>query len=79
MGNVTYEHKYLNAGFDYLDADDQALGDDRQHLGNGYSFWATPRYAVRERIVMGGAASRRPLDAEHDDELAPASTSPRLG
>ena len=25
MGNLTYEHKFVNAGFDYLDADDQAL------------------------------------------------------
>ena len=32
MGNVTFEHKYVNAGFDYLDAKDQTLRDRRRRL-----------------------------------------------
>ena len=43
MGNVTFEHKYLNAGFDYLDSKDQALPTGTSADGQGYSFWATPR------------------------------------
>ena len=43
MGNVTFEHKYLNAGFDYLDSKDQALPTGSAADGQGYSFWATPR------------------------------------
>ena len=44
MGNVTFEHQYLNAGFDYLE---RQRPDARRRpptcRGNGYSFWATPR------------------------------------
>ena len=44
MGNVTFEHKYLNAGLDYLDAKDQALPTSARVDSNGYSIWGTPRY-----------------------------------
>ena len=44
MGNVTFEHKYLNAGFDYLDAKDQSLPTATSVSADGYSIWATPRY-----------------------------------
>ena len=43
MGNVTYEHQYLNAGFDYLHGDDQALATASSVTSRGYSIWATPR------------------------------------
>ena len=43
MGNLTYEHKYLNAGFDYLDATDQVLPTAASISSNGYSVWFTPR------------------------------------
>ena len=43
MGNVTFEHKYLNAGFDYLSAKDQTLATATDVSSHGYSFWATPR------------------------------------
>jgi len=44
MGNVTYEHKFLNAGLDYLDAKDQSLPTAAVVKSRGYSVWATPRY-----------------------------------
>jgi len=44
MGNLTYEHKFVNAGFDYLDAKDQSLPTATKISSDGYSFWATPRY-----------------------------------
>src|SRR5262245_32459258 len=49
MGNVTFEHKYLNAGFDYLDSKDQTLPTGTSANGEGYSFWATPRYELAKQ------------------------------
>jgi hypothetical protein len=43
MGSVTYEHDYLNTGFDYLSAKDQTLATAANVESNGYSIWATPR------------------------------------
>jgi hypothetical protein len=43
MGNVTFEHKFVNAGFDYLSAKDQTLPTAANVSSNGYSIWATPR------------------------------------
>lgn len=43
MGNVTFEHKFVNAGFDYLSAKDQTLPTAADVSSNGYSIWATPR------------------------------------
>src|SRR5258705_7500694 len=43
MGNVTFEHKYVNAGFDYLSAKDETLATAADGSINGYSLWATPR------------------------------------
>src|SRR5438034_2229072 len=43
MGNLTYEHKYVNAGVDYLDAKDKTLATVLDVSSNGYSLWATPR------------------------------------
>ena len=43
MGNVTFEHQYLNAGFDYLSAKDQTLATATDASSKGYSIWATPR------------------------------------
>lgn len=43
VGSVTYEHKYLNAAFDYLKATDQISRAAAAVDSHGYSFWATPR------------------------------------
>lgn len=43
VGNATFEYKYLNAGFDYLDAKDQTSSSSPQVHAQGYSVWATPR------------------------------------
>lgn len=40
---VTYEHKYLNAGFEHLDATDQPTAASAKVKANGYSVWATPK------------------------------------
>jgi hypothetical protein len=43
IGAVTFEHKYLNASFDYLAATDQTSVTRSPVDGRGFSVWATPR------------------------------------
>ena len=43
IGAVTFEHKYLNASFDYLAATDQPLSTSAAVDARGYSFWVIPR------------------------------------
>src|SRR5437867_1052189 len=79
MGNVTYEHQYVNAGFDYLDANDQTLPTVASVNGKGYSVWATPR-----KPFANGASWEVLLRYDHwtpntASTLAPASTSPLPG
>jgi hypothetical protein len=40
---VTFEHKYVNAGFEYLDARDNASATKPVVSSSGFSVWATPR------------------------------------
>jgi len=40
---VTYEHRFLNAGWVHLDARDQRTRGDRTVASSGHSFWITPR------------------------------------
>jgi hypothetical protein len=40
---VTFEHKYLNAAFSYLDTQDRTTATKSAVDGHGYSVWATPR------------------------------------
>jgi hypothetical protein len=43
VGQITYEHKYINAGFDAIDAKDQTSVTKADVEAKGWSFWATPR------------------------------------
>jgi hypothetical protein len=79
MGNVTFEHKYLNAGFDYLDAKDQSLALATKIASQGWSFWATPR-----RPKDDGSSFEALLRYDHwkpntSSTLVPASNSPVPG
>jgi hypothetical protein len=80
MGNVTFEHAYLNAGFDYLSAKDQTLKTATDVSSNGYSVWATPRAPRADGSSWEGL-----LRYDHfipntsTTTLAPASTSPAPG
>jgi hypothetical protein len=40
---VTYEHRFVNAGWVHLDARDRKTSADRQVTAGGHSFWITPR------------------------------------
>jgi hypothetical protein len=80
MGNVTFEHQYLNAGFDYLSAKDQTLATAADVPSHGYSIWATPR-----KPFDTGASWEALLRYDRwtpntsTSALAPASTSPNPG
>ena len=80
MGNVTFEHKYLNAGFDYLSAKDKTFATAADVASNGYSIWATPRMPFDT-----GASWEGLLRYDHwlpntsTTTLAPASTAPIPG
>jgi hypothetical protein len=44
--NATFEHRYLNAGYDYIDAKDQPSAVAPKNVkthGKGWSVWATPK------------------------------------
>ena len=40
---TSFEHKYLNAAYDYLHTEDQVTALVKTVTGNGYSFWLTPK------------------------------------
>jgi len=43
LANATFEYKYVNAGFDWLDAKDQKTPSSAEVDAQGWSAWATPR------------------------------------
>jgi hypothetical protein len=43
---ATYEHTYVNAGFDYLWSTDQTSVTKPSVDGHGYTFWMTPRSTI---------------------------------
>jgi hypothetical protein len=40
---ATFEHKYVNAGYEHLDATDQPTGVSPEVKANGYTVWVVPR------------------------------------
>ena len=40
---TTFEHQYINAGYDYINANDQTSINTRDVEAQGWSFWATPK------------------------------------
>ncbi len=46
IGSVAFEHKYLNAGLEYLDTKDQTSIIKPDVEGKGYSIWATPKSPI---------------------------------
>ncbi len=52
VGNVTFEHPYVNAGFEYLDAKDQASVTKTELARNGFSVWATPRTPIGVEALL---------------------------
>jgi hypothetical protein len=79
MGNVTYEHNYLNAGFDYLSAKDQTLATAVDASSEGYSIWATPRAPMANGSSWEGLLRYDHYTPNTATTLAPPATSPAPG
>ena len=80
MANVTFEHQYVNAGFDYLSTKDQTSATATDVSSAGYSIWATPR-----KPFANGSSWEALLRYDHwtpntsTSALALVSTSPNPG
>jgi hypothetical protein len=46
IGAVTFEHKYVNAGFEYLDGKDNSSATKPVVKANGWTVWATPKTTI---------------------------------
>jgi hypothetical protein len=46
VGAVTFEQKYVNAGFEYLDSKDSSSATKPVVKSEGWSLWATPRTTI---------------------------------
>ena len=46
VGQITFEHPYINAGFDYIDAHDQTSIKNPNVEASGWSYWLTPRTPI---------------------------------
>jgi hypothetical protein len=79
MGNVTYEHQYLNAGFDYLTAKDRTLRTATDAKSDGYSFWATPRAPLQNGSSLEALLRYDHWTPNTSSALAPPATSPVPG
>jgi hypothetical protein len=79
MGNLTYEHNYLNAGFDYLSAKDKTLATATDAESNGYSFWATPKMPMANGASLEGLLRYDHFTPNTAGTAAPTSTSPTPG
>jgi hypothetical protein len=79
MGNVTFEHQYVNAGFDYLDAKDQILASALDVASNGYSIWATPRLPLARGASWEVLARYDHWTANRSSTIVPASFTGRAG
>ena len=80
--NTTFEHKYLNVGFDYLDTKDQTSAKPTTNdlHGKGWAFWMTPKLPHR----ANGSSWELLLRYDHlrpNDEVTPVggTTAPGHG
>jgi hypothetical protein len=46
VGAITFEHKYVNAAFEYLDAKDNSSASKPLVKSEGWSLWATPKTRI---------------------------------
>jgi hypothetical protein len=79
MGNVTFEHKYVNAEFDYLTAKDQLLPTAASVPSNGYAFWVTPRYQFEDQSSWELLLRFDHWTPNTTNAFAPFATSPVPG
>jgi hypothetical protein len=79
MGNLTFEHPYINGEFDYLKAKDKTQATAPEVDSQGWAFWVTPR-----KPFANGASLEALIRYDHFipntvSTAAPAATSPVPG
>lgn len=79
MGNVTFEHQNINAGFDYLNAKDKTLATATEAASEGWSIWATPRLPMANGSSVEGLIRYDRFTPNTAATLAPAATSTTPG
>lgn len=52
VGQVTFEHPRVNAGFDYLTAKDQTSVRNPEVEAHGYTVWATPKLGAGWELLL---------------------------
>lgn len=53
VASATFEHKYVNAAFDYLEAKDRTSLSVPEVKSNGWSAWATPKFLSLQESKSG--------------------------
>jgi hypothetical protein len=71
--DMTFEHKYLNAGFDYMATKDRTSVTKALVDGTGWSFWATPRKPFPNGSSIEGLvrydSMRRDTSAAYENQI----------
>ena len=76
MGNVTFEHKFVNAEYDYLSAKDRTLATAPLIESGGWAFWATPRYPWENGSSIEALIRYDHFTPNKATTFAPAATAP---
>ena len=79
VGAVTFEQKYVNAAFEYLDAKDNASATKPVVKSEGWSLWATPRtrIGIEGLFRYDDLKPNKSIDAKKSRTLVGASTGSR--
>jgi len=69
---ATFEHKYVNAGYEHLDATDQTTAVATEVKAQGYSVWATPRFPKGWEALLryDNLKPNKTVDAVKDRKIA---------
>jgi len=79
MGNLTFEHQFVNGEFDYLKAKDKTQATAAEVDSQGWAFWVTPK-----KPLANGASLEALIRYDHfipntATTSAPAATAPAPG
>lgn len=84
VGALTFEHRYVNAGAEWLSAKDRPLPTSPEIESQGYSVWVTPRtsFGLEGLLRRDSFEPNKEVDAEKDRTIAgiaywfPGQTAP---
>jgi hypothetical protein len=77
IGQVTFEHRVVNLGLEYLETKDRTSADAVDVHGRGYSLWATPKWPRHwEEVVRYDHQTPDDRSLSAPMETAPNPTTP---